>query len=93
METAPRRGSGNCIPGAVHVDGCRDQTTEKMDGGGKENGVSPKWLFRVANHAIIETMESNKMVYIIDFRIADPTQWRALFQDLSVDRKGSHISA
>nr|GMC73913.1 (-)-alpha-terpineol synthase-like [Ipomoea batatas] len=39
METAPRRGSGNCIPGAVHVDGCQDQTTEKMDGGGKENGV------------------------------------------------------
>nr|GLL16480.1 scarecrow-like protein 3 [Ipomoea trifida] len=58
-----------------------------------EMASSPKWLFRVANHAIIETMERNKMVHIIDFHLADPTQWRALFQDLSADRKGSHISA
>nr|GMD21470.1 scarecrow-like protein 3 [Ipomoea batatas] len=47
-----------------------------------------KVAFLVANQAIIEAMEGEKMVHIIDFHAADPTQWRALLQDLSARPEG-----
>ncbi|XP_019167575.1 PREDICTED: scarecrow-like protein 3 [Ipomoea nil] len=47
-----------------------------------------KVAFLVANQAIIEAMEGEKMVHIIDVHAADPNQWRALLQDLSA---GVHL--
>ncbi|KAM7497112.1 hypothetical protein LguiA_021526 [Lonicera macranthoides] len=47
-----------------------------------------KVAFVVTNQAIIEAMEGEKMVHIIDLNAAEPTQWRALLQDLSARPEG-----
>lgn len=47
-----------------------------------------KVVFVITNQAIIEAMEGEKMVHIIDLNAAEPTQWRALFQDLSARPEG-----
>ncbi|KAL7151906.1 hypothetical protein ABFS83_04G062700 [Erythranthe nasuta] len=42
----------------------------------------------IANQAIIEAMEGEKMVHLIDLNAADPAQWRALIQDLRARPEG-----
>lgn len=47
-----------------------------------------KVAFVIANQAIIEAMEGEKMVHVIDLNAAEPAQWRALLQDLSARPEG-----
>ncbi|KAK2973183.1 hypothetical protein RJ640_009813 [Escallonia rubra] len=47
-----------------------------------------KVAFVITNQAIVEAMEGEKMVHIIDLNAAEPTQWRALLQDLSARPEG-----
>lgn len=47
-----------------------------------------KIAFVITNQAIIEAMEGEKMVHIVDLNAAEPTQWRALLQDLSARPEG-----
>lgn len=42
----------------------------------------------IANQAIIEAMEGEKMVHIVDLNASEPLQWRALLQDLSARPEG-----
>ncbi|XP_050236445.1 scarecrow-like protein 3 [Mercurialis annua] len=44
--------------------------------------------FVLTNQAIIEAMEEEKMVHIIDLNAAEPAQWLALLQALSVRPEG-----
>ncbi|KAL8202084.1 hypothetical protein R6Q57_011231 [Mikania cordata] len=47
-----------------------------------------KIAFVITNQVIIEAMEGEKMVHVIDFNAAEPTQWRALLRDLSARPEG-----
>ncbi|KAK9128892.1 hypothetical protein Syun_017689 [Stephania yunnanensis] len=47
-----------------------------------------KIAFVIMNQAIIEAMEGEKMVHIIDLNAAEPAQWIALLQALSVRPEG-----
>ncbi|CAK9184358.1 unnamed protein product [Ilex paraguariensis] len=47
-----------------------------------------KVAFVMANQAIVESMEGEKMVHIIDLNAEEPMQWRALLQDLSARPEG-----
>ncbi|RAL43121.1 hypothetical protein DM860_009903 [Cuscuta australis] len=47
-----------------------------------------KVSFLVANQAILEAMEGEKMVHIIDFNTADPAPWRAILRDFSTRPEG-----
>ncbi|OAY58010.1 scarecrow-like protein 3 [Manihot esculenta] len=47
-----------------------------------------KVAFLLANQAIIEAMEGEKMVHIIDLNAAEPAQWLALLQALSARPEG-----
>uniref|UniRef100_A0A2P2LR46 Scarecrow-like protein 3 n=1 Tax=Rhizophora mucronata TaxID=61149 RepID=A0A2P2LR46_RHIMU len=47
-----------------------------------------KLSFLLANQAIIEAMEGEKMVHIIDLHAAEPAQWIALLQAFSVRPEG-----
>ncbi|MCD7468728.1 Scarecrow-like protein 3 [Datura stramonium] len=42
----------------------------------------------IANQAIIEAMEGEKMVHIVDLNASEPLQWRALLQDLRARPEG-----
>ena len=47
-----------------------------------------KMAYVITNHAIIESMEGEKMVHIIDLHSAEPAQWIALLQALSARPEG-----
>ncbi|KAL9679094.1 hypothetical protein QQ045_016948 [Rhodiola kirilowii] len=47
-----------------------------------------KIVYMVTNQAIIEAMEGEKMIHIIDLCAAEPAQWVALLQVLSVRPEG-----
>lgn len=47
-----------------------------------------KVAFVVANQAIVEAMEGEKMVHVIDLNASEPAQWRALLQDLGARPEG-----
>ncbi|KAL8480017.1 hypothetical protein ACS0TY_026306 [Phlomoides rotata] len=42
----------------------------------------------MSNQAIVEAMEGEKMVHVIDLNAGEPSQWRALIQDLSARPEG-----
>lgn len=47
-----------------------------------------KISFVITNQVIIEAMEGEKIVHVVDLNAAEPTQWRALFRDLSARPEG-----
>ncbi|GAB4835260.1 Scarecrow-like protein 3 [Ancistrocladus abbreviatus] len=47
-----------------------------------------KLAFVITNQAIVEAMEGEKMIHIIDLNAAEPAQWIALIQALSVRPEG-----
>uniref|UniRef100_A0A7N0ZUS1 Scarecrow-like protein 3 n=1 Tax=Kalanchoe fedtschenkoi TaxID=63787 RepID=A0A7N0ZUS1_KALFE len=47
-----------------------------------------KIVYTVANQAIMEAMEGEKMIHVIDLCSAEPAQWVALLQALSVRPEG-----
>lgn len=47
-----------------------------------------KFAFLMANQAILDAMEGEKVVHIVDLEASDPVQWLALLQELSLRQGG-----
>ncbi|KAG0583353.1 hypothetical protein KC19_3G129600 [Ceratodon purpureus] len=47
-----------------------------------------KFSFLMANQAILDAMEGEKVVHIVDLEASDPVQWLALLQELSFRQGG-----